>query len=317
VLVAPWPVTIVYREPQERVLFHPARDANPVFHLMEALWMLAGRNDARWLDQFVHDFSQRFAEEGGLQHGAYGYRWRHHFDLEGGGHPRLPDQLNTVIEMLRGNAQDRRAVITMWDPVADLGADKKDVPCNLVVLPRVRPVAVPGDTLSRVLDITVFCRSNDFVWGATGANAVHFSVLQEYLAARIGVGVGCYYQIANNFHVYTAHTPLLRAQRALRGGDPYLEGLPAAKIVTDPDRFDADLGMFFDIGTVFRHNRSEYANPFFVNVAQPLFWAYRDWRAGNRPLAIAQVSQMPECDWKVATLNWMERRLNKGKTANG
>jgi hypothetical protein len=43
VLVMQTPVTSVYRNPCERVLMDPLRDANPFFHLMESLWMLAGR----------------------------------------------------------------------------------------------------------------------------------------------------------------------------------------------------------------------------------------------------------------------------------
>src|ERR1700676_933861 len=93
VIVAPEPVSTVYARPQERVLFSAARNANCFFHIFEALWLLAGRNDAVWLDQFVHDFLSRFAESDGRLHGSYGHRWRHHFDLEGGGRPGLPDQL--------------------------------------------------------------------------------------------------------------------------------------------------------------------------------------------------------------------------------
>jgi hypothetical protein len=89
VLVLPEPVTTIYRYPQQRVLLSPKRDANPFFHLFESLFYLAGRNDAKWLDQFVHDFSARFAEDDGILHGSYGYRWRHHFDLEWGGHQAI------------------------------------------------------------------------------------------------------------------------------------------------------------------------------------------------------------------------------------
>ena len=39
------PVAITYNKPLERVLFYPERDANPVFHFMESLWMLNGNND--------------------------------------------------------------------------------------------------------------------------------------------------------------------------------------------------------------------------------------------------------------------------------
>ncbi|KKK55035.1 hypothetical protein LCGC14_3078620, partial [marine sediment metagenome] len=53
VIVAPTPVTTVYRKPMERVLFSPIRDANPFFHLIEALWMLAGRRDVATLAHYV------------------------------------------------------------------------------------------------------------------------------------------------------------------------------------------------------------------------------------------------------------------------
>src|SRR5262245_49446193 len=76
VRVAPCPVMTVYAEPCDRVLFSPERDANPFFHLAEALWMLAGRKDAEFLNLFVKDFGKRFAEEDGTVHGAYGARWR-------------------------------------------------------------------------------------------------------------------------------------------------------------------------------------------------------------------------------------------------
>ena len=46
------PVLIHYTHPKERVIFYQERDANPFFHLMEALWMLAGRRDVKFVDKF-------------------------------------------------------------------------------------------------------------------------------------------------------------------------------------------------------------------------------------------------------------------------
>lgn len=294
VLVSRAPVTTVYMRPMERVLFHSARDANPVFHLMESLWMLAGRNDARWLDQFVSDFSARFAEADGIQHGAYGYRWRNHFGA---------DQLDVVVELLKANPSDRRAVITMWDPPRDLGADKKDVPCNTHIYPRVR---------GGYLDITVCCRSNDAVWGAYGANAVHFSVLQEYLAARLGLYSGTYYQISNNFHVYEAVLEKLAlAESSLWTGhcDLYADTLvKATPIVTDPERFDQDLSHFFDVTAGPTHHAAYahlYRNAFFPEIAVPLFIWYKRWRAGDR----VNFELARETDWSLATAAWAVRRM--------
>ena len=303
VLVMPMPVTTVYRNPTERVLFNPTRDANPFFHLMEALWMLAGRNDATWLDLFVKDFSSRFAEEDGFQHGAYGYRWREHFDLEGGGCPNLPDQLQTVVQMLQANPDDRRVVLQMWDPVADLGAAKRDVPCNIALLPRVRNEG-SGTAIKKVLDVTVFCRSNDAIWGAYGANAVHFSVLQEYLAARVGVCVGRYYQISNNFHAYVP--ALEKVGTPQIEGSPYrLGGVRCTSIVTIPEAFDDDLRTFFATEA----NLSPYRNEFFTNIAVPMLTAARCWRKGNVVEAEKALCDMPAwSDWRVACMAWLGRR---------
>ena len=48
----PTPVTTTYTHSRERVLFYSERDTNPYFHLMESLWMLAGRNDVEWITKF-------------------------------------------------------------------------------------------------------------------------------------------------------------------------------------------------------------------------------------------------------------------------
>jgi thymidylate synthase len=74
----------------------------------------------------------------------------------------------------------------------------KDVPCNTNAFFRVT---------NGKLDMMVNCRSNDIFWGAYGANAVHFSFLQEYVASSIGVEVGRYWQNSFNFHAYVDRFP--------------------------------------------------------------------------------------------------------------
>jgi hypothetical protein len=106
VLVMPRPVLTEYKDPTNRVLFSPMRDANPFFHVMETLWMLAGRNDLPWLVRFNKRFSTYSDDEGKTQPGAYGYRWRNYF-----GH----DQLKDIILELRQNPDSRRVVLAMWD----------------------------------------------------------------------------------------------------------------------------------------------------------------------------------------------------------
>ncbi|MBW2561908.1 MAG: hypothetical protein JRE40_13780 [Deltaproteobacteria bacterium] len=53
------------------------------------------------------------------------------------------------------------------------------------------------------LNMTVCNRSNDFVWGMLGANAVHMTLLQELIAKASGFKLGMYHVFSNNCHVYT------------------------------------------------------------------------------------------------------------------
>lgn len=315
VLVARTPVTTLFRSPMERVLFDPVRDANPFFHLMEALWMLAGKEDARWLDKFVSDFSARFAEEDGIQHGAYGYRWRQGFGF---------DQLDFAVGKLRKDPTSRQCVLQMWDcaPLGkgfdDLMGEWKDRPCNTHIYLRLRKeVGVVGVSPAsgmggshleetHALDLTVCCRSNDIIWGAYGANAVHFSVLQEYLAARIGVNIGYFYQISNNFHGYV--DVLNKLERYDQSSKNYHIGnVKPTPIVTDPLAFDRDVAAFVKGDPHHKHT-----NPFFPDVARPMANAYALWRAKHRQEAYAIIKEMPiNSDWRQTCLDWMARRMVK------
>src|ERR1041385_2620797 len=70
VLMTEYPVTTVYTLPCERVLFHPQRDANPFFHLYEALWMIAGRRDLKPLLRYARNMGN-YSDDGETLHGAY------------------------------------------------------------------------------------------------------------------------------------------------------------------------------------------------------------------------------------------------------
>jgi thymidylate synthase len=208
VIVAPWPVTTHYRHPANCVLQAPLREANPFFHLVESVWMLLGRCDAAFLTPYVKDFD-RFAETSGfakgLIHGAYGARWRWLRDDQ--------DQLAIITDRLMTDPLNRQCVLQMWDNFiyGDLREDWRDRPCNTHVY------FLRRNNLFAELEMTVCCRSNDMIMGGYGANAVHFSILQSYMAARIGVTVGAYYQISNNYHVYMADVDRM-AERAMRRG---------------------------------------------------------------------------------------------------
>lgn len=295
VTVVACPVTTVYDYPTQRVLLSEKRDANPFFHLFESLWMISGSNDATWLDRFVSDFSSRYAEKDGTQWGAYGHRWRKHFGF---------DQLDVVVNRLKRDEFDRRVVIQMWEAAMDLWdpeelddetgkpfPEPRDVPCNTQIYPRI----VGGR-----LDITVTCRSNDVVWGAYGANAVHFSVLQEYLAGRIDIPVGRMYQISNNWHLYEAVSE--------RFVPVYPRLYPGAMPMgTDWDSWDEDLEKFLQKDD--DAPEPEYRNAWFSKVAVPMWQTHDLWKEGDRIGAQLKATEIEAPDWRTAVLEWMARRL--------
>lgn len=228
VLVSSVPVATVYERPIERLSFWEHRPVNVAFLLAEALWMLAGRNDLKLPATFIKDFG-RYSDDGETLHGAYGYRWRRQFDV---------DQLDEIVRALSSNADDRRAVLQMWDTRLDLGRDGKDVPCNTMATFQIGA--------SGALDMTVFCRSNDIIWGAYFANAFHFGLLLDYLADRIGVLVGTYTQVSVNYHAYV--DVFQQYQDVVLDALDRLYAVPA--LIRDPYRDGTVWGSRFFDGTV-------------------------------------------------------------------
>jgi thymidylate synthase len=350
-LVSPVPVVTAYTKPRERVLLSPIRDANPFFHLAEALWMLQGRADSKFLDNFIRDFGSRFAEPGGDVHGAYGRRWRGHFQQSQKGFSgtwglRVLDQLASVARELKDNPGSRQVVLTMWDPGADLGiAGLKDRPCNTHIYFRLRDEAYQNPPVTdqnsaeheariargehMVLDMTVLCRSNDIVMGAYGANAVHFSVLQEYLASKIGVRVGTYYQVSNNFHAYERDLNLL-AKRNHDSGSHYAvedelkdlsyeeRRVSPHRLVDNPATFDGELLWLMDAYEAVLgqdtadesiHSHAEdLGNGFLAHTVWPMLMAHRFYRREQYDPAFQWADRIEAKDWGRASVEWLRRR---------
>jgi hypothetical protein len=285
-LVAPGPVITHFISPWERVLFNSRRDANPVFHLLEAIWMLGGHDRVEHLEPFNSNFVN-YAEDNGRIHGAYGARWRYRFDK---------DQVVHVIEMLKKDRNTRRVVVQMWDADKDLGVVKKDIPCNTHIY---------FDCRFGKLNMTVCCRSNDMLWGAYGANVVHFSILQELIACAVGIPMGEYFQMSNNFHVYT-NLPMVQSfldSPDTEVEDPYNVGvqtIPLLHPLQDYQDFLRECQLFFVPRTL------EPKSYFLREVANPLRHAYLARKEG-RPFGDI-LAQVPECDWKLAFQQWISRR---------
>ena len=288
VKVFEYPVTTVYEKPDERVVFYPDRDANPYFHFMEGLWMISGRNDVEWISRFNASIAN-YSDDGVTFHGAYGYRWRKHFGF---------DQIDIIAEQLRANPDDRRIVLQMWDPKVDLARGGKDFPCNTAIKFRI----VDGR-----IDMTVENRSNDMIWGAYGANAVHFSMLQEYMAAKIGVSLGHYWQVSTNFHSYMDTLKKHSALLLEKPSSPYHTGEvePFRMVNVSILDWESQLEVFMQEGD----RAMGYTDPFFKRVAVPLLQSHRAFKQKDFAKAIALAEGCMAKDWSRATVEWLGRRI--------
>lgn len=306
--------------PQKRVMFNPARNANPFFHLMEALWILQGRKDVRWLTLFNKRMAN-FSDDGTTFHAPYGYR--------------IKDQLPKVIEHLRNNPETRRAVLQIWDWELDLGTDSLDLPCNDMVFFKLR---------NGRLNMTVCCRSNDMLWGAYGANVVQFSILQEYVACKLGVELGQYSQLSDSFHVYLegAGGELWaqvkeandagnnfggrHAGYSISAPDTHLPTVKETPLLTStetPDMLDDDIEQLFwafdskteGLQDLWRLYQMNYATQFFNQVVKPMLEAWHVHKRGHTRAAATllesqkhELNQQQAYDWIQAGADWLRRK---------
>lgn len=312
--------TIMWIRPQCRVSFDPIRNANPAFHLFESLWMLSGENDVKRPAYFASQMGQ-FSDDGETFHGAYGHRWVKHFDN---------DQIRDyVIPALRKNKEDRRVVLQMWDGRADPAQAKqptsKDVPCNLTC------TFDAGQDDGR-LHLNVFNRSNDLVWGATGANAVHFSILQEYVASAVGVGIGTYEQISTNSHIYLelneVSKKMLKAYQDDPNRDtPYVGHISFLRDKADGTAEEWQAKFDGDIAILMEHYNDLSKAPifqskFFQRVVYPVIASFNLYKNNddlegalrllwnvNQPMFGTDEPWYTWNDWSVAAYMWFERLI--------
>lgn len=158
--------------------------------------------------------------------------------------------------------------------------------------------------------MTVLNRSNDMIWGAYGANAVHFSVLQEFIATAVGVPVGVYRQFSHNLHMYTElydYGKYVDTPPDVTAFDAYLSNTvkPYQLCSTTWKQWMYDCELFCK--DPFADPTLRYYDPFFSGVAHPLAMVVktRKEKSGDgRKWASMCVAE----DWRLATEQWIDRR---------
>ena len=288
-------VSTVYNRPWERVLFDKTRDANPFFHLVEAIWMLTGSKSLDPIIEFNPGMID-FSDDGETLNGAYGFRWFEQFDL---------DQIQWNINVLEADPESRRAVLQMWDPSCDLNSPSTDIPCNTNIYFKIRE----GN-----LNMTVCNRSNDMLWGAYGANAVHMSVLQEYVAAALNVSIGTYTQISDSLHIYenkqwkklkNIELPISPMFTGISLMPKYPNTYP---LVDNASTFIAECKRFLFTPRLHEWDGYSWDNSFFPNVLEPMVDAFRAHKRRDYVEAKEHLGKIKAEDWEIACRNWITKR---------
>lgn len=180
-------VSFNIENPRDRWITSRTPAINPAFAIAEVFSILAGSNDAKFVN-YWNPALPKYAGNEDQYYGAYGFRLRKHFAV---------DQIDRAYHVLKSNSSTRQVILQIWDPVSDLPlADglprSADIPCNICSLLKVR---------DGKLDWLQIMRSND-VYRGTPYNLVQFTVLQEIIAGWLSLQVGNYCQVSDSLHLY-------------------------------------------------------------------------------------------------------------------
>ncbi|GAB6395203.1 MAG: thymidylate synthase [Bacteroidales bacterium] len=177
----------------------------------ESLWLALGRNDLDFIKCYLPKMAD-FSDDGHFIRGGYGPRLRcyngnaNDYKKDWSNNKVIfenkeIDQFYYITESFKRDPYTRQAIITIGDPPKDCFdidnkiKNTKDLPCT-------RLLHFMRTPTNNKLNLTVYMRSNDFIWGASAVNMFNYMFMQEYFANILGLDVGNYYHIANNFHYY-------------------------------------------------------------------------------------------------------------------
>ena len=177
--------------------------------------------------------------------------------------------------------------------------------------------------------MTVCNRSNDMLWGAYGANAVHMSMLQEYMALMIGVEVGVYTQISDSFHVYQNDVWERCKElgvidiynwRSTKNDYEYIKQKDLVPLITHSKTFHWELNLFFErfsevittgekfLAEELSPPRQTFQNPSIRDIAIPMVNAYLFHKGRRYEDSYAWINKIKAYDWMKACFEWVRKR---------
>jgi len=279
----PAPVIIKILNPSSRIITISAREWNYTLPYVESLWLASGRNDIKMVAHYVKKMLE-FSDDKETMRAGYGPRFRFFTGVSddyNNGYLYEPgninqfntaeiDQFDFVEKSFQKDPNTRQAIITIGDPAKDCFQEEnilkqtKDFPCT-------RDIQFIRQ--NDKLDVIVHMRSNDFVWGAGGVNIFNFTFLQEYFAKILGLPVGHYYHIVNNFHYYENLKPMVEGIAATIQyyDEPYIYNKSFSTLADFDERLFAFQKYEYEIREKKSSDLIDFGDDFFNDWAKVLY----------------------------------------------
>ena len=191
----------------------------------ELIWLLSGNTNIKYLHDNNVTIWDEWADENGDLGPVYGHQWRN-FNSQG------IDQIKDVIERIKKNPQDRRLIVTAWNPAQ----------IEQMALPPCHCFFQFDVTPDGRLNCQLYQRSCDMFLGVP-FNIASYSLLTMMVAQVCGLKPGEFVHTLGNAHIYSNHFDQVKLQLSRR---PY--PLPQMKI--NPDIKDIDDFKFEDFELV-------------------------------------------------------------------
>lgn len=181
----------------------------------ELIWLLSGNTNIKYLHDNNVTIWDEWADENGDLGPVYGHQWRN-FNSQG------IDQIKDVIERIKKNPQDRRLIVTAWNPAQ---IDQMALPpCHCFFQFDVTP--------DGKLNCMLYQRSCDMFLGVP-FNIASYSLLTMMVAQVCGLKPGEFIHTLGNAHIYSNHFEQVKLQLTR---EPY--PLPQMKINPDVKNID-------------------------------------------------------------------------------
>ena len=173
----------------------------------ELIWLLSGNTNIKYLHDNKVTIWDEWADENGDLGPVYGHQWRN-FNSQG------IDQIKDVIERIQKKPQDRRLIVTAWNPAQ---IDQMALPpCHCFFQFDVTP--------DGKLNCMLYQRSCDMFLGVP-FNIASYSLLTMMVAQVCGLKLGEFIHTLGNTHIYSNHFDQVKLQLTRK---PY--PLPQMKI---------------------------------------------------------------------------------------